>query len=242
MRSVGQRLVVARRDELAELLNLQPYAYEDPEEALEELTEKEILESEPLLEALLAEAYGDGTKPDFELCRTCLSGYRRIGSPGAADVALDLLEKLPSLTNEVIRYLLAIDEKLDAKSVVARVIKLLFSADVIHPWQRHWLLRLLSNQIFRAEISSTNAKRIFGIGIDRNEHWAVRAQAIRLMAGLGEELYCRKLKGLYPEESNPDVKHAILLAVARLPGPEKTGVFRMAMGGDAVTDLLISSL
>ena len=187
-------------------------------------------------------AYGDGSAPDLELCRTCLSGYKRIGSNGAADIALDLLETLPALTSEIIRYLIGVSDELQAKVVASTIVKLLFSSETIHPWQRHWFLRLLSNRAFRSEISARDAKRIFALGIDRNEHWAARAQAIRVVAGLDEEAQWRKLKYLYPEESNPDVKHAVLLAAARLPTPEKKAFLRMARGTDPVTDALIAIL
>ncbi|SRR6266508_132472 len=230
---------LAAREDLAELLDLDPYGYTSPEETLSELDEDEIVRSESLLGALLDEAYGDGEQLDFELCRTCITGYRRIRSAAAFDVALDLLGKLPALTQELVRYLRSIASEVYADKIRTRSLQLLRSRGVIHDWQKHWLLHLLNDPTVRQGLSPSQVNFIFRIALDRNVHGAVRTLAIRIVATTEDEAKIRQLKSMYADESDSDVRQATLDAVGRLGQAERNSFFTTCEGLDGQTDIVL---
>lgn len=233
---------LAKRHDLGELLDLDPYGYTSAEESLSELTEDEITQSEALLDALMEEAYGDGTRPDFELCRTCITGYTRIESANALGAALDLLMKLPALTEKLVRYLRVIASKSNATRIKNRALHVLLHVTTIYVWQKHWLLYMLNHDELQGRLSAGNVGAIFNLAIDRNLSWIVRVMAIRLIASVGVEAQIRQLRDMYQEESSADVRHAILLSFRRLARSERTRLFRLAQGADPETDLVISYL
>jgi len=233
---------LAQREDLALLLDLDPYGYTSAEETLEELTEDEIVQSEELLEALLEEAYGDGGKPDFELCRTCITGYRRIGSPRAWPTALNLLEKLPALTEEIIRYLRLTVTPSNSRRIKRKAIALIQADSTIHAWQKHWLLYLLRTRAILVNLSDADKSVAFAIAVDRNASWAVRLEATRVIGLCGTEAQRRQLKNMYGEEADLDVRHAILWSVCWLPRPERRAFYRLCEGADPYTDLVIGRI
>lgn len=239
---IHERLERTEREKLVELLDIDPYGYTSPEEALRDLSEKEILESEPLLDELLNQAYGDGSNPDLELCRMCLSGYRRIQSRGGIEVALDLLLTLPSLTDEIVRYLNRVIQDEDAEVVRERVFSVLLAPETIHAWQQHWLIRLLAHPKVGRVLTRDDLEALLGFAVDRNLHWSVRSAAILRLAVRGSDAHRRRLRDLYTGESAPDVRHAILRAASRLPPPERTGFYRFCGASDLVTDSVIKYL
>jgi len=237
LRRLHDRL--AAREDLVELLDLDPYGYTSPEDTLDELDEDEIIRSESLLGALMEEAYGDGQQLDFELCRTCITGYRRIRSPAAFDIALDLLGKLPALTQELVRYLRSIAADVECDRIRARALQLLRSREVIHEWQHHWLLHLLNEQNVRQVLNPADVNFIFRMALDRNRHAAVRVAAIRIALSSEEEAKLRQLETMYGDEYDADVRHSILDAVARLGQAERNSFFSTCEGLDGQTDVVI---
>jgi hypothetical protein len=239
---IHEKLERTEREKLVELLDIDPYGYTSPEKALRQLSDEEILESEPLLDELMSQAYGDGSNPDLELCRMCLSGYRRIRSRQGIAIALDLLSTLPSLTDEIVRYLSGVITDEDAKVSRERVFSVLLAPETIHAWQQHWLIRLLGHPKVGRLLTEKDLEVLLSLAVNRNLHWSVRSAAIMRLAASGKDAHWRRLTDLYTGESGPDVRYAILRAASRLPAPERTGFFRFCGGEDSVTDSVIGYL
>ncbi len=238
IRRLHERL--ARREDLAQLLDLDPYGYTSAEETLLELTETEITQSESLLDALMEEAYGDGSAPDFELCRTCITGYRRIKSVGGLDKAIILLSKLPAMTRDLVRYLRLICASETATRIKNSGISVLRHNATIYGWQKHWLLYLLNAPPISSRLSPGELEYIFGLSVDRNVEWPVRVMAIRVLGTRGDDAKLRELKNLYEGESDVDVRHAVLAAISRLSRPQVRSFYRLCEGADSQTDIVIA--
>jgi len=236
------RIERAKGETLSELLELEPYSYTSPEEALRELSEDEILQSEPLLEALFEAAYGDGTNPDFEMCRTALAGYRRIRSTSAVPIALALLSRLPALTHEIFRYIRTVIDDEVAPEVRRVSMRVLLSDDTIYSWQKHWVLRMLHLNQVRQLLRTEDIRRVARLAMDKNEHPSVRSRAIMTIGVVGEDSQVLQLKEAYSAETDPDVRHAILLCCRRLTVPERKTFYRLCQGQDPMTARILALL
>lgn len=212
-----------------------------PEEE-EEITDEELLSSEPVLLGLLEEERGQ-RDPDAIILRRCLHGLRRLRSRDGVEPALGLFKSLPSLTQDIMRYLSTAANFSDVKDYLIAFLK---SEWNIYPWQEMWVLHYLywapANAHIDSPFSEDDLGTIAGIAFDRNRHWACRVWAIGIIGRTGDDAYRIRIRDLYNEETHPDVCHAIIRASMRLPNVDRNRFLKACLGQDTRTDRIISYL
>ena len=227
---------------LAWTLEIPLYGYPAEPAEEQEITEEELLSSEPVLLGLFEEERGQ-RDPDAIILRRCLHGLRRLRSREGVEPALDLLGTVPSLTQDIMRYLKAAANFDDVKD---RLIALLKSESNIYPWQEMWVLDYLywapANARIDSPFSEDDLRTIADMAFDRNRHWACRVSAIGVLGRNGDDAYRTQIRDLYNEETHPDVRHAIIRACMRLPNVDRNRFLKACIGQDTRTDRIITYL
>ena len=231
---------VAAKD-LAWVLELDPYGY-DPSESLEEVAQETLLSSEPLLAALVQEELSRD-QPDAVLLRTCLRALRKIKSEAVTEQAMALLVPLPCLTDVIVRYLRL---SKDWERIRGAVIGFLSGPYNIYPWQEMWLLEYIRRGPYEpadgASLTEANLRLVDDIAFDRNRHWACRVAAIDTVGKYGDDDYRFRIRDLYNDEANLDIRHAILEACVHLGKADRNRFFQTCEGEDPRTDRVLRYL
>lgn len=229
---------------LAWTLEIPLYGYPaGTEEEEEEITDEQILSSGPVLLGLLTQQCGSND-PDSVIIRRCLHGLQKLRSVQGVEAALGLLERIPSLTQDIVRYLKVVD--VDFGEVKRRLMELLGSDFNIYGWQEMWLLDYLYRAAVKAGLDSpfdeTDLRAVSEIAFDRNRHWAGRVSAINILGRYGDDPLRIRVRDLYNDESQPDIRHSVIRSSMWLPRVDRNRFLSACFGQDLRTDRIISYL
>jgi hypothetical protein len=226
---------------LAWALDLAPYGY-DASDSLEEVEGERLLSSEPLLVALVQEELSKD-EADAMLLRRCLGALRKIKSEAVIEQAMALLVPLPCLTDVIVGYLRL---SKDWERVKGAVIGFLSGPYNIYPWQEMWLLEYIRRAPYEpadgATLTEQDLRVIDDIAFDRNRHWACRVAAIDVIGKQGDDDYRFRIRDLYNDEANLDIRHAILHASVHLRKADRNRFFQACEGEDRRTDRVLTYL
>jgi len=231
---------VAAKD-LAWVLELDPYGY-DPSESLEKVAQETLLSSEPLLAALVEEELSSD-QPDAILLRTCLRALKKIKSEAVIEQAMALLVPLPCLTDVIVRYLRL---SKDWERIKGAMIEFLSGPYNIYPWQEMWLLEYVRRGPYEPTehlvLTERDLRVVDDVAFDRNRHWACRVAAIDILGKYGDDDYRFRIRDLYDDETNVDIRHAILQACVHLSKADRNRLFQACDGEDPRTDRVLTYL
>lgn len=226
---------------LAWTLDLGPYGYDEPESSAK-VSEETLLSSEPLLVALVQEELSSD-RPDATLLRTCLWALKKIKSEAVIEQAIALLVPLPCWTEDIVRYLRL---SKDWDRIKGAVIEFLSGPYNIYPWQEMWLLEYIRRGPYEpadgATLTEEDLRVVDDIAFDRNRHWACRVAAIDVIGKQGDDDYRFRIRDLYNDEANLDIRHAILEACVHLSKADRNRFFQTCEGEDPRTDRVLRYL
>ena len=228
---------------LAWTLDMPLYGYSaPPEEGEEEITDEGILSTAPVLRGLIEEEL-QKREPDAIILRRCINGLRRVRDKDAIPLILEVLRRLPTLTQDATRYLWNVAAYADVKDPL---LALLQDESNIYDWREMWLLHHLYSASGKSGDSTPFAEDeirvIAEIAFDKNRHWACRVAAIRILGKYGDDAYRAQIRDLYNDETHPDVRHSIIEACMRLPTVDRNRFINACLGQDPRTDRLINYL
>lgn len=226
---------------LAWTLDLDPYGYDEPESSAK-VSEETLLSSEPSLAALVqGELSSD--RPDATLLRRCLRALEKIKSEAVIEQAMALLVPLPCLTDAIIRYLRL---SKDWERIKGALIEFLSGLYNIYPWQEMWLLEYVRRGPYepagRATLTEEDLRVVDDIAFDRNRHWACRVAAIDILSKHGDDDYRFRIRDLYNDEANLDIRQAILESCVHLRKADRNRFFQACDGEDPRTDRVLNYL
>ena len=119
----------------------------------------------------------------------------------------------------------------DVPEISERILRFLTSDYNIYPWQMAHLLEVLIRTVNPgAEVAEQCVELARGIRQSHNVHPFVRAKANILLGKLGDWAERREIRNSYYNESNLEVKRAILVAVQEMQGVERRHFYNNIQG------------
>lgn len=168
--------------------------------------------------------------------RFCIYRYRKLKAFGlGGDIHQPIIEsvlsKLSELPNATDVFALYLSLFPDVPEISERILRFLTSDYNIYPWQMAHLLEVLIRTVNPgAEVAEQCVELARDIRRSHNVHPFVRAKANILLGKLGDWADRREIRNSYYNESNLEVKRAILVAVQEMQSGERRHFYNSIQG------------